>query len=88
MAKRKRQAIKLRFTSYFLPIGLLTAVLMVYFKNSAFAQLELLIMLCVFYIIGAGIYHHHDKTLTLEVIIEYVLIAVFSISLISGFLIY
>lgn len=85
MAKNTSKTfLKIDFLHYFLPVGLLAMVLMWQFQARSELQLQVLIIVGLIYIIGAFIHHHFDKTLTLEVIIEYILIAILALSIVSG----
>ncbi|OGE32076.1 hypothetical protein A2631_03080 [Candidatus Daviesbacteria bacterium RIFCSPHIGHO2_01_FULL_44_29] len=72
------------FSHYFFPLGVIFAFGMWYFRKVPILQLESLILLAILYIIGALLHHHRDRTLTLEVMIEYILIALLAISILSG----
>lgn len=59
---------------------------MVYFRHSREALIQLLFLAAIFYVIIALLHHHKDKSLTLEVMIEYILIAWLALILSSGIL--
>lgn len=84
MKNTKKLSLRIDFLHYFAPVGILAAVLMWQFQARSELQLQILIIVGLIYIIGAFIHHHFDKTLTLEVIIEYILIAILAISIVSG----
>jgi hypothetical protein len=71
----------------FLPIALLFVGLILYFQNYPKLQLQLVVLAAISYIVVALVHHYHEKSLTIEVIIEYALIAALAIILLSGFLI-
>ncbi len=78
---------KLDLTYAFIPIGLFSVMLILLFKGNANLQLQILIFSAVSYV-GLAIFHHHqDKSLTLEIIVEYILIAALIIIVLQGQLI-
>ena len=50
-------------------------------------KINIVALTSIIYLSMALVHHYKDKTLTLEVIIEYVLIALLAIVVVSGFLI-
>lgn len=50
-------------------------------------NLQILIIALMLYLIGAFIHHHNDKSLTFEVMIEYILLATLVLIIAQSFLI-
>lgn len=71
---------------FFLNLTLL-AILLIINANSLHLKLSIIIIACLIYLIWAYLYHHLDKTLSSGVILEYVLLAMLVIILLTGFII-
>lgn len=69
---------KIKVNTFFLliPFGLGFVTLSFIFRSQATIQLELIFLMMVIYVSLALIHHYFDKSLTLETVIEYILIAV------------
>lgn len=61
--------------------------LLIIFRFSPNRQMEVLIGASVLYVVTAILHHLKEKTLTTEIIIEYILIAVLALLLLQGLLI-
>ncbi|MDO8486488.1 MAG: hypothetical protein Q7S77_02230 [Candidatus Staskawiczbacteria bacterium] len=61
--------------------------LLIIFRFSPERQLQVLITASIVYVATAILHHFQDKTLTMEIIIEYILIAVLALLLLQGLLI-
>lgn len=61
--------------------------IMYIFRESSLIQLEIVILTITFYLISSFFYHHLDKSLTLEIMIEYILIGLLSLIILQGILI-
>ncbi len=76
----------LNLTYLALPAGLICVYLLYLFQGQAIIQVQLVVCAAIIYVALALLHHYKDKTLTAEIIIEYILIAIFAVILISGFL--
>lgn len=61
--------------------------LLIIFRFSPERQLQILLAASIVYVLTATLHHFQDKTLTMEIIIEYILIAVLALLLLQGLLI-
>lgn len=61
--------------------------LLIIFRFSSQRQMQVLITASIMYVITAILHHFQNKTLTNEIIIEYILIAVLALLLLQGLLI-
>lgn len=69
-------------------LGTALAVLIMFkFKNHPYLSVYTVIAASLIYLLWALIYHKLDKSLTLAVILEYVLTALLVLILLSGFLV-
>ncbi len=77
---------KIKINAFFLliPLSLGIIILSFIFRSKTTIQLELIFSVTVIYMSLALIYHYFDKSLTLETIIEYILIAVLVIVIFIG----
>lgn len=66
--------------------ALLALILVLKFQTSAITQFIILSMMVIFYLIWAINYHLNDKTLKLEIMIEYFLIAALALIFFYGIL--
>lgn len=57
------------------------------FRLSSKLQFQILVLASLVYLITALLHHYKDKTLTLEIIIEYVLIAALALLILQGLMI-
>lgn len=67
-----------------IPLSLLGILLSLQFRHYNLLLLEIVILFGLFYLLSSMIHHHIDKSLTLEIIIEYILTALLMIILVSG----
>lgn len=79
--------LKIDLAHAFLPLSLFFLVLMFIFRNQSFIQFELVIACAICYLAVAFVHHHFDKSLTLEIAIEYILIAALALIILQGILI-
>lgn len=79
---------KLHKHSIFLNLSgsFLALILVLKFQTIALAQFGILTILILFYLIWAFSYHLNDKSLKLEIMIEYVLIAALALIFFYGIL--
>lgn len=61
--------------------------LLIIFRFSPERQMQIFISASIVYVFTAILHHFQDKTLTMEIIIEYILIAVLALLLLQGLLI-
>lgn len=61
--------------------------LLIIFRFSSERQFQVLVTASIVYICTAILHHFQDKSLTMEIIIEYILIAVLALLLLQGLLI-
>ena len=54
------------------------------FRSSSFWQLRILMIAAAAYLATALLHHHKDKTLTLEIMIEYILLAALALIIAQG----
>lgn len=73
MTKKK---LYLNIWHLFLTLSLITAVFSFYFVNQSAIQHRLVIALSILYVSFSLVHHYKDKSLTFEIILEYILIAV------------
>lgn len=66
--------------------AVLTIIGLLKFKNNTTFQIELLGILIVFYLTWATAHHWIDKSLTLEIVLEYVLIVGLTFVVLYGLL--
>lgn len=78
---------KQSFGLIYIPLVLVFLAVMFYFKDSQKIQLEIIIASAIIYVAMALAHHHFDKSLTFEIIVEYILLALLVIILLSGQLI-
>lgn len=75
---------KLDLSHLSLPLGLIFLGLLVWERGNSVVEFELVIVASIFYLSLAFIHHHFDKTLTFEVIIEYILIDLLALIILQG----
>jgi Sec-independent protein secretion pathway component TatC len=68
----------------FLIISLILIGASFFFKGGSFYQYEIIFIAVAIYLISSTIHHYFDKSLTLEVGLEYVLIALLTILVVFG----
>jgi hypothetical protein len=71
----------------FLPVAIVLIGMIFIFRHQNQIQFELVVLATILYLGTALLHHHFDKSLTIEVILEYILIALFAIIVIGGILI-
>lgn len=69
------------------PLSILFFILIYFFRNDSTLQYELVILAAVFYVSAALLHHHFDKSLTFEIVAEYILIAALALIILQGLLI-
>lgn len=82
-----RKALKLHLDQFFLPLAIILIGLIFVFQHQNQVQFELMVLATLLYLATALLHHHFDKSLTFEVVIEYILIALFALIVIGGILI-
>ncbi len=75
------------FSLIYLPIALVFLVIMFYFKEDPKIQIQIVVASAVLYVAMALAHHKFDKSLTFEIIVEYILLALLVVILLSGQLI-
>lgn len=55
-----------------------------FFRSSSFWQFRILMVAAVSYLLAAFLHHKNDKTMTLEIMIEYILIAALVLIIAQG----
>ena len=78
---------KVTLNYLYLPLALVFLVSLYFFRANAIYQVEVIIGAAITYITVALLHHHFDKSLTLEIIIEYILIAILVVIILQGQLI-
>ena len=76
--------IKTNYIHLLAPLGLFFVILSFIFKSQPTFQIEILVLFALLYLISALVHHHFDKSLTLETTIEYILLAVLVIIMVTG----
>lgn len=77
---------KIELPHLFAVISLFVVVALIVFRDISFLQVLIAAIAVFLYIIIAFLHHLVDKSLTFEVIIEYILIAVLVLMILQGFL--
>lgn len=88
MKRFKFSYLKYDLTHFFLPFAIIGIILIFILRGNGLLQFQIATMLAISYITVALIHHYFDKSLTLEVVIEYILIALFSIILLQSIIIF
>ena len=78
---------KLHLQTTFVMLSLLLIVLSFAFHSQRNLQFELLILLVIVYVSFSMLHHYLDKSLTLETMLEYILIASLAVVLLLGLVI-
>ncbi len=78
---------KITLSHFYLPLAIIFLGLLYLFRSNSLYQVELIIASSIAYITIALLHHHLDKSLTLEIIIEYILIAILVVIILQGQLI-
>lgn len=73
--KNIKNLLKIKVIHVYFPLALGFLGLMYWFRGDALMQVEIVVAGAVAYIAVALLHHHLDKSLTVEIIIEYILIA-------------
>lgn len=68
----------------FLIVSLVLIFLSFFFTERSYYQYEIIFIAVAVYLISSIIHHYFDKTLTLEVGLEYILIALLSVLVVFG----
>lgn len=68
----------------YIPLGVICLFAVYRYRSSQGLQLQVIFIAAVLYVSIALIHHYFDKTLTLEVIIEYILIALLVLAVTFG----
>lgn len=74
------------FSRLFLAFSVIGIVLSFMYRNYAVLKWQVVVGLVFLYIATSLVYHYFDKSLTFVVAIEYILIAVLSLVVLSGIL--
>lgn len=82
-----KRPIKIHLDQLFLPVGIVLIGLIFVFRHQNQIQFELVVLATILYLATALLHHHFDKSLTIEVVLEYILIALFALIVIGGILI-
>lgn len=82
----KGSGLKLLFKNSHVLLGVFFVGLFVIFKSySAAFNFQLALLMVLLYVGFAYLYHHFDKTLTAQVIIEYILLGVLVLLILQSF---
>ncbi len=75
------------FNFVYLSLALIFLAVMFYFKDDSKIQIQIVVASAIVYVATALCTHHFDKSLTFEIIVEYILLALLVLVLLSGQLI-
>lgn len=75
---------RIDFIIFFLPVAIGMISAMYYFRNYPLIKLQLVIAGVVLYIAIALLHHHKDKSLSWEVMVEYIMFALFVTVMVQG----
>ena len=81
-----RKFLKIQVNHLFLPLVVVLVVLVLIFRGHSLIQFELVTLGVILYVSTALLHHHFDKSLTVEVILEYILIAALVLIILQGLL--
>ncbi|MBI2596177.1 hypothetical protein HYW46_05600 [Candidatus Daviesbacteria bacterium] len=84
MTKSTSKKIKMNIFYLLLPLSIILIVASFIFRQHANIQLELAILAIFIYISFALIHHFFDKSLSLEIIIDYILISILATVILLG----
>lgn len=71
-------------SSIFLVISFILIVLSFFFSNNNSYQYQIIFLVVILYLASSIAHHHFDKSLTLEVILEYILIGALAFLIVFG----
>lgn len=71
-------------SNIFLLISVILIILSFFFKDINPFQYQIIFLTVVFYLATAILYHHYDKSLTFEILLEYILIGALAFLIIFG----
>ena len=75
---------KIEIMHFLVPICLGLVILSYLFRSNNGLQIQVLFLTSILYVLVSLLHHYLDKTLSLEIIIEYVLIAGLSLIILTG----
>jgi hypothetical protein len=79
--------LKLELTHLYLPVSFVLAILLLLFRGQSKLQFEVVCAGALIYL-GISLSHHHfDRSLTMEVMLEYILIDALSLVILQQFLV-
>ncbi|MBI3485339.1 hypothetical protein HY025_00170 [Candidatus Daviesbacteria bacterium] len=79
-----KKIIKKSLVYFYFVLSILLLSLVVLLQNSPHLQIDIVMLSAIIYITIAMLHHYFDKSLTLEVIIEYILMAALVIIILQG----
>ncbi len=74
----------LNLSYFYMPVALIILGVFYIFRNQPKLQFQLVVIAAIIYVILALLHHLKDKSLTLEIIIEYILMAALVIIILQG----
>lgn len=83
-----KKLLKLNVSHSYLPLAIVFLGLIYISKDNPKIQLQVVIAAAISYVAIALLHHHIDKSLTFEIIIEYILIAVLALIILQGQLVF
>lgn len=84
---RKPKTLKIGLHQLFVPIALICILLIYILRGNTLLQFEVVVIAGLAYLSIALVHHHFNKSLTLELIIEYILIAILALVILQGLLV-
>ena len=84
---RKSKGLVINLQYLFIPIAIICICLMYLLRGSALLQFEVVVIAGLSYLSIALVHHHFSKSLTLELIIEYILIAILALVILQSLLV-
>jgi hypothetical protein len=80
----KSNKLKLELIHLLIPLSVIFVILSFIFAHNSFVQFELIILFALIVFMNVSLHHHFDKSLTVEAIAEYILVAVLAIIIVMG----
>jgi uncharacterized membrane protein len=82
-----KKYLRLTTNHLFIPLSLVLLAVIFLFKGNSRVQFAVAFLGVIFYLVTALIHHHFDKSLTVEVTLEYILIAALVLIILGGVLV-
>lgn len=77
---------KFEFTHLYLPVAVISAIFIILFRGQNKLQVDTLVASAFIYMGIVLAHHQKDKSLTIEVLLEYILIAALSLLILQQFI--